>query len=77
MPPPSSSPSRRRRSPAPTDSDSLVLTPREAARLLRCRPETVRQLCRAGEIRYRRLGRRFLIHREAVERWLLGEEQEP
>lgn len=50
-----------------------VLTPRGAARILHCRPETVRELCRRGELPHRVIGTRVRISRDALLAWLRGE----
>ena len=59
------------RDPEPLEAP-LVLTPREAAKLLRVRAENVRELCRRGELPHRKVGSRFLIGRRALEDWLAG-----
>jgi excisionase family DNA binding protein len=56
-------------------TDRIALRPREAAAILGIRPETVRELCRSGELPYRRVGKTFLISRLALEAWLAGAEE--
>jgi len=55
-------------------TDRIALRPRDAARLLGVRPETVRELCRRGELPAREISPgRWLISREALESWVRGE----
>jgi excisionase family DNA binding protein len=46
-----------------------VLTCREAGKELRFHPETIRVMCRRGELKGLRRGRSWRIFRSAVEQW--------
>lgn len=47
-----------------------ILSAREVARLLRMRFERVIELLESGEIPSRKSGKRYLVSREAVLRWV-------
>lgn len=47
-----------------------MLTSAEAAQLLRCSTQTVRNLVNRGELTGARVGGRYLIHAESVQRML-------
>lgn len=49
---------------------SPYLLPEEVAALLRYHPETVRELIRAKRITAFKSGRKWLVHRTEVDRWL-------
>jgi excisionase family DNA binding protein len=51
---------------------ALVVTVREAARLLRCSEETVYQLIYSGQLRALRPSRRFIIPCSAIDAFLGG-----
>ncbi len=51
-------------------SEALLLTVREAAKLLRISPNTGYELIRQGRIPHLRLGRRILIPRHGLETWI-------
>jgi excisionase family DNA binding protein len=50
----------------------LTLTPVEAAALVGCRAEWIREAVRRGELPARRFGNRIKISREALDLWLRG-----
>ena len=54
-------------------SEGLLLTVREAAKLLRISPNTCYELIRQGRIPHIRLGRRILIPRHGLEQWIAQE----
>lgn len=49
---------------------SGMLTSREAAELLRLKPETIQAYVRTGKLRAVKVGRAYLLRREEVERFL-------
>ncbi len=40
---------------------NMIYTPEEAARKLRVSPQTIRRLCRSGELRCRKVGKQWRI----------------
>lgn len=68
---PASSPEPGPTQPSATGSEAAtVLSVGEVARLLRCHPTTVYELCRTGQLRHVRVGCRIRIPRSAVEEFL-------
>ena len=53
-----------------------VMTIAETANYLNTSFQSVKQLITSGEIPYRKLGRRYFIAKEMVDRWLRGEPAE-
>ncbi|TDJ68891.1 MAG: DNA-binding protein [Proteobacteria bacterium] len=49
-----------------------TLTLREAAKLLKCHPETIRQKLKSGEIPAAKVGRRWVIMESDIENYLRG-----
>jgi excisionase family DNA binding protein len=49
---------------------SGMLTSREAAELLRLKPETIQAYVRTGKLRAVKVGRAYLLRQEAIERFL-------
>jgi excisionase family DNA binding protein len=47
-----------------------ILTSTEAAALMRVHRSTLLRECKAGRVPYRRLGRRFLFSRQALDEWM-------
>ena len=62
--------------PAPTPKEHQLLTPREAADLLRVNYRTVLDLIAMGELRASRIGRIFRINRNEIPRYLKSTEVE-
>lgn len=56
--------------PQPAPKEPQLLTPREAAALLRVNYRTVLDLITVGELRASRVGRLFRIRREEIARYL-------
>ncbi len=52
-------------------TSDLLITPREVAALLRCDREKVYTLVAEGWLGSRRVGKRYIISRAAVMRWLV------
>lgn len=52
------------------ETKSIVLTTREAAELLRLHPVTIRNLIRTNQLAALRVGTKFLVVRESLERLL-------
>lgn len=57
--------------------DRLTLTPVEAAALVGCRAEWIREAVRRGELPARRFGNRIKISRDALEEWLRRGDDHP
>jgi len=55
--------------------DHPVLNVEEAAELLRLSPYTVRELARTGKIPARKVGKEWRFSREALLRWLEGNDE--
>ncbi|SEJ79672.1 DNA binding domain-containing protein, excisionase family [Deinococcus reticulitermitis] len=53
--------------------DKLVYSPKELEPLLQLSKNTINALLRCGRLRSVRVGRRYLIPREAVQHFLQGE----
>jgi excisionase family DNA binding protein len=47
-----------------------LLTTAEAADYLRCKPRTVSHYCRTGVLKYRKIGRGYLIEANEIRRFL-------
>ena len=54
-------------------SEALLLTVREAAKLLRISPNLAYELVAQGRLPHIRLGRRILIPRHGLEQWIAQE----
>ena len=54
-----------------------ILTPEEVATYLRVAPETVRRLCRLGQIPALKLGRQWRIKADELETYLRQRHKEP
>lgn len=52
------------------DEVPLILNTKEAAELIGCGPQTIRDLCRAKKIPFIPVGRSFKFTREAIRQWL-------
>jgi excisionase family DNA binding protein len=50
--------------------DQLVVSVKDAAKLLNLGRSTIRDLLKAGKLPHKRVGRRILIPRKAVERFV-------
>lgn len=63
----------------PNSDESLVLTPRETAKLLRVGKSTIYEQIRCGRIAHLKLGRRILVPRAALLKMLedAGDNQHP
>lgn len=55
----------------PADQRATVITADEAAELLKLSKPSLYSGARSGEIPCRRVGRRFIFCREALDRWLI------
>ncbi len=53
--------------------DEIVWGVKEVAEVLHVLPRTIYELARKGEIPCRKVGRRFLIPRDALLEWLAGD----
>lgn len=56
-----------------TTHDKLVYSPKELEPLLQLSKNTINALLRSGRLHSVRVGRRYLIPRDAVQRFLQGE----
>lgn len=58
-----------------TDLNQAVLTPEEAALILKCSKKTVIKLAKAGAIDSFRLGDLWRFTRDAIERFIRGDKE--